>query len=220
MRRIAVDANAPEPESIRIAAAAIRRSGLVIIPTDTLYGLAANPFDRVAVGRITLAKGRPSDRAIALIAADRTQIARQLGPLSTAGQRLAERFWPGPLTLLLRAPDSLAPEVTAGTDTIGVRVPNHPVSLALCRECGYPLTATSANSSGQPPSADPEVVARVFAPAAAAAGAPVDVLVDAGTTPGGAPSTVVDLTGRDIRLVRPGAIAWEDIQSCLQTERG
>src|SRR5262249_46842527 len=113
----------------------------------------------------------------------------------------------GPLTLVLVAPAELPDNVTGGSGTVGVRVPAHAVARALCRICSSPLTATSANLSGRPPSADPDDIERVLSDR-------IDVLIDAGQTPGGLPSTIVDATGSALRLVREGAIAWPDILAC------
>ena len=121
---------------------------------------------------------------------------------------MAERFWPGPLTLLLVAPAGLAVEVTAGTGRVGVRVPDHAVARALCAAAGTPLTATSANRSGEPASNDPDHVCRELLGA-------VDLVVDAGLTPGGPASTIVDVTQIQPVLVRPGAIPWEEIRAWL-----
>ena len=170
-----------------------RRSGFgtaasVALPTDTLYGLAADPFRADAVARVFLVKGRMADRALPLIAADADQVAARLGPLPPNGARLAEKFWPGPLTLLVPAPAALAREVTGGTGRVGVRVPAHEIARAICRGPDGPITATSANRSGQPATADPGEVERTL-------GDDVDLLIDAGPTPGGAPSTIVDVTG-------------------------
>ncbi len=200
-----------EPESIAAAAAAIRRGGVVAIPTDTLYGLAADPFAAAAVARLFAVKGRSAANAVALIAADAAQVAAQVAPLPGRAGRLASAFWPGPLTLLLPRPAAIPPELTGGSDRVGVRVPNHDVARALCRACGHVLTATSANLSGQPPSDDPDVVARVFATG------DVEILLDAGKTPGGPPSTIVDvLEDGHLHLVRPGAIPWEDVEACVR----
>src|SRR6202023_2515471 len=118
-------------------------------------------------------------------------------------------FGPGPLTLLIAAPPSLAPGVVGGTGKVGVRIPAHAVARALCRACGLPLTATSANISGAAPSANPDAVEREL-------GERIDVLVDSGTTAGGLPSTIVDVTGPAPLLVRAGAIGWDEIQACLK----
>jgi L-threonylcarbamoyladenylate synthase len=115
------------------------------------------------------------------------------------------------LTLLLRAPVAIAAAVTGGTGRVGVRVPAHDIARAICRSAGRPVTATSANRSGQPPTADPDEVERSL-------GREVDLLIDAGPTPGGAPSTIVDVTGPAPELVREGAIAWDEIRAWLDTE--
>jgi L-threonylcarbamoyladenylate synthase len=143
-----------------------------------------------------------------LVAADIDQVRTRIGRLPRLAERLASRFWPGPLTLLLAVPDALAPGVSGGTAYVGVRVPAHAVARALCRACGCPLTATSANLSGAAPSANPDDVARTL-------GDRIDVLVDAGVTPGGLPSTIVDATGDAPLLVRAGAIAWDEIRRAI-----
>jgi L-threonylcarbamoyladenylate synthase len=212
MRRVFVDPEAPQRDALQEAAKWIRNGGLVALPTDTFYGLSADPFRAAAVLRVFAVKGRMADRALPLIAADAEQIAARLGPLPPSGRRLAEKFWPGPLTLLMTAPAALARDVTGGTGRVGVRVPAHGIARAICREAGGPITATSANQSGQPATADPDEVERTL-------GADVDLLIDAGTTPGGAPSTIVDVTVPVPRLVRAGAVPWEDIQVCLNLDR-
>lgn len=160
------------------------------------------------MARIFAAKGRAGDRALPLVAADVSQIAQKLGALPAGGARLAARFWPGPLTLLLEPPAALDPAVSAGSGRVGVRVPDHEVARALCRAAGTVLTATSANLSGDDPTNDPDTVE-------ASLGGVIDVLVDAGRTPGGQPSTIVDIVGEP-RLVRAGAISWDEVRACLK----
>jgi L-threonylcarbamoyladenylate synthase len=210
MRRVFVDPESPQRDAIQEAAKWILNGGLVAVPTDTLYGLAADPFSAPAVARVFAVKGRAAERALPLIAADASQVAAHLGRLSATGQRLAERFWPGPLTLLIAAPPALAHDVTGGTGKVGVRVPADAVARAICAEAGRPITATSANVSGEPATADPDVVERTL-------GDRLDLLIDAGTTPGGHASTIVDVTGNDPVLVRPGALSWDDIQAWLHS---
>jgi len=210
MRRVFVDPGAPQWDALQEAAKWIRSGGLVALPTDTLYGLAADPFRADAVARVFLVKGRAAERALPLVAADLNQIAAHLGPLTPAAHRLATRFWPGPLTLLMAAPAALALDVTGGTGRVGVRVPAHDVARAICRAVARPITATSANRSGQPATADPAEVERTL-------GDDVDLLIDVGLTPGGAPSTVVDVTGPRPLLVRSGAISWDEIQTWLDS---
>ena len=117
------------------AAEVIAAGGVVAIPTDTLYGLAVDPFNAPAVAKVFVVKGRSGERALPLVATDREQVARWFGELGRTGSRLANCFWPGPLTLLLPASDTLAAEVTGGTGRVGVRVPAHAVTRALCRLC-------------------------------------------------------------------------------------
>jgi L-threonylcarbamoyladenylate synthase len=208
MRRVFVDPAAPQRDALNEAAKWIRAGGVVAIPTDTMYGLAADPFNAAAVERVFTIKGRAAERALPLIAADTEQIVAHLGRLSDAGERLAERFWPGPLTLLVDAPLTLAKDVTGGTGRVGVRVPDDAVARAICCAVGRPLTATSANISGQPALSDPDAVERTL-------GARIDLLIDAGPTRGGAPSTIADVTRRPPELVRQGVISWDEIRACL-----
>jgi L-threonylcarbamoyladenylate synthase len=208
--RLAVDSAVPDETAIGRAAAAILAGAVVAFPTDTLYGLAADPFEEAAVQRIFELKGRSAAQALPLVACDVAQIVEQLGPLPPAAQALAHRFWPGPLTLIVSAAGRpLCPSVTGGTGRAGVRVPAHAVARALCRASGRLLTATSANRSGAP--------ACVRADEVAGALPDVDVLLDAGAAAGGAPSTVVDVSGDSPLLVRAGAVPWEAVMSWLET---
>ena len=210
MRRVFVDPESPQRDAIQEAATCILHGGVVALPTDTLYGLAADPFSAAAVARVFEVKGRAADRALPLIAADAAQVAEHLGRLPPAGQRLADRFWPGPLTLLITAPQGLARGVTGGTGKVGVRVPADAMARAICAEARRPITATSANASGEPATPDPDEVERTI-------GDRIDLLIDAGPTRGGSASTIVDVTGADPLLVRAGAISWDDIQAWLHT---
>lgn len=182
----------------------LRGGGIAAIPTDTLYGLAADPFNPSAVARIFTIKRRGLERALPLIAGSLDQARHALGGMTPLAARLATAFWPGPLTLVLPAPDQLAADVTGGGTTVGIRVPAHDVARTLCDAVGGPLTATSANLSGQPPTNDPAVVVEEL-------GSRLDVVLDAGTTPGGPPSTIVDVTGPEPRLIRAGAISWDAV---------
>lgn len=209
MRRVFVDPEAPQRDAIEEAATWIRDGDVIAIPTDTLYGLAADPFNPAAVARLFEVKGRDPGQAIPLIALDLHQITRDIGPLTPAAERLARRYWPGPLTLLLPAPLALAEAVTGGTGRVGVRIPAFAVTRAVCAAVGRPITATSANVSGQPATADPAVVEETL-------GDRVPYLLDTGVTPGGRPSTIVDVSSREPRLIRDGAIPWGEIDVWLQ----
>lgn len=187
------------------------RGGVVAFPTDTLYGLAVNPRDHDAVARLFDLKGRPAGSPIPLVAADVAQAA-QTGEMTEIGRRLAGRFWPGPLTLVIRAGPAIDELIHQGLGTIGIRVPAHPVARALARGAQRAVTATSANPSGQPAAVTADEVRAAF-------GDRLDVVVDAGPARGGAPSTIVDVTTDPPRLVRAGAVPWERVLEFLQSAR-
>jgi L-threonylcarbamoyladenylate synthase len=201
MLRLFVEAHAPDPETIATAAAHIRAGGVVAYPTDTLYGLGADPRSSDAVRRVFAIKGRPDGRPIPLIASD-TASAEHVVGFTPLARRLVDAFWPGPLTLLLpEAAHRLAPEVLQGHALIGIRVPEHAVARALAAAAGGVLTATSANRSGSEATGDPAKIAQL-----AVYG--LEVLLDAGRSPGGLPSTIVDASGAAPVLVRAGAVPW------------
>src|SRR5262245_9708300 len=210
MRRVFVDPAAPQRDAIEEAVTWILRGGVVALGTDTLYGLAVDPFNRAAVSRLFEVKEREPDREVPLIAAETGQITAHLGRVTPAAERLASRYWPGPLTLVVPAPASLSRDVTGGRKTVGVRVPAFAIARAVCTGCGRPVTATSANLSGQPPTADPDAVERTL-------GGRIDFLLDTGPTPGGPPSTIVDVTVDPPALIREGAVPWAEIQTWLDT---
>jgi L-threonylcarbamoyladenylate synthase len=201
----------PELETrVRDAAAVLRRGGLVAYPTETFYALGALARDTAAVERLARVKGRPDGKPLPLLAADRSAV-EEVALLAGAAVRLADRFWPGPLTLVLPARPGLPPAVTAGTGSVGIRVPGSALARALAREVGSALVSTSANLAGAPP------------PATAAALAPelrarLDGVLDGGATPGGLPSTVVAVEGEGVRLVRPGPVPFEAIERALRPE--
>jgi len=200
--RVAGDGNA----AVQVAVAAMRSGLVVAYPTDTLYGLAVDPANSGAVTKLFSLKGRALDKAIPLIAADVGQV-RAWTTMTPLAERLAAAFWPGPLTLVLRAAVEMDVRVMAEGGTVAIRVPDQPIARALAAAAGCPVTSTSANPSGLPPTADPDEVARAL-PA-------IDVLIDGGVTPGGAPSTIVDATGTQPVLIRAGAIAWERVLESL-----
>lgn len=190
----------PEPGDLAAAVAALRRGAVVGIPTDTVYGLAADPFSREAVALLFALKGRPAIKPIPLLAASVEQAAR-VGVLAGAARQAAERHWPGALTLVVpRVPELPDWVGNPSRDSVGIRVPDHPAALALLAEAG-PLAVTSANRSGATPAADEAGARAIFAGRVAA------YLPGAGA--GGAPSTVVDFTGRAPRVLRAGPVAWE-----------
>lgn len=211
MQRFHVSAKSPDPAQLHEIVALLKDGRVVAVPTDTLYGLAADATNADAIEHVFALKGRDADAALPLIAADQAQVEAQIGRLSPDALRLAQALWPGPLTLIVDARSSLAAAVHGGRGTVAVRVPNHEVARALARLAGVPLTATSANLSGAPAVATADEVAAIFGDRLAA-------LVDAGPTWGGLPSTIVDVTSAtrgEARLVRAGAVPWERVLEFL-----
>ena len=199
-----VDRLAPDPDTVRRAVALLAQGEIVAYPTDTLYGLAVDPRRPDAVERLFRAKGRPAEMAVPLIAADPEQVARRAGRLTPLARTLAERFWPGPLTLVVDAAPVLNSRLLAGGRTVAVRVPDSAVARALARELGHPLTATSANRSGSPPATSAAAVV-------AAIGRDLACVLDAGPAESTSPSTIVDVRGAAPVLLRPGAVAWDRV---------
>jgi L-threonylcarbamoyladenylate synthase len=206
--RMRVNAVHPDDVAMRRAVEILARGGVVAFPTETLYGLAVDATDRLAVDRVFTLKGRDRGVAIPLIASDRGQVDAWVGTLDATAERLAARFWPGPLTLVLPASARLPRALLAGGHTVAVRVSAHPVASALARALGKPITSTSANRSGDPATALADEVE-------AALGDAIDAILDAGACPGGPPSTIVDVTGAVPRLVREGAVPWERVLEFL-----
>jgi L-threonylcarbamoyladenylate synthase len=198
---------APEPRLLAQAAAALTDGAIVAFPTDTFYGLAVDPRNEEAVARLYRLNGRSPTSALTLIAADSEQ-AMRAAIFNQTARRLAEGWWPGPLTIVAEALPVIPSTTLAGGRTAGVRVPDHVVARGIARAFGFCITATSANQSGQPPLMAASEVRRSLPD--------VDLLVDAGDTPGGAPSTIVDATARELRLVRAGAIPWELVLEFLK----
>ena len=194
-----VDADRPDSEVLDAAAAVLQSGGTVAFPTESFYGLGADALSPEAVRRVFRIKGRPESKPL-LVLVDSMERALTLVEEASPGAReLMARHWPGPLTLVLRAAPTVPAEVTAGSGTVGVRVPGHAVALGLVRAAGMPVTAPSANpSGGAPPTRAGEV--------AASFGDAVDFILDAGATAGGAGSTLADCTVWPPRILRQGPI--------------
>src|SRR4051794_40981806 len=189
------------------AAAAIRRSELVVAPTDTVYGVAADAFSPVAVNLLLAAKGRGRDMPVPVLVANQAMLDAVVAGLPDPGPALVDAFWPGALTLVLQETPHLAWDLGEARGTVAVRMPDHPLMLALIEQTG-PLAVSSANRSGQPP-ANTAMDARLQL------GASVSVYLDAG--PGGAavPSSIVDLTGDAPRLLRAGALDADALRAII-----
>jgi L-threonylcarbamoyladenylate synthase len=197
---------ADDPCVISHAIDVLQNGGLVAFPTDTVYGLAALPFNAENVEGLFSAKGRSNTRAIAILIGDYADLQRVTYQFTEKPMRIAHRFWPGPLTLVVPKLLSL-PEVLSQDGTIGVRMPDHPIALALLREIG-PLAVTSANLSGNDNANTAEEVYRQL-------NKRVHLIVDGGKTSGGVPSTVLDCTSNTLTILRQGPINLESIEAAL-----
>jgi L-threonylcarbamoyladenylate synthase len=203
-----IDPDSPEPEIIARAATILLEGGLVAFPTETVYGLGANALDPAAVARIFTAKGRPANNPLIVHIADTSTVQGLAAEWPNGASLLAERFWPGPLTLVLPRRASVPDIVTAGGRTVAVRQPAHPVARALILATGLPLAAPSANRSSRLSPTRAEHVACDLA-------GRIDLILDAGPTSGGLESTVLDITRVPPRVMRPGPISPSDIAAII-----
>ena len=190
------------------AAAILRQGGLVGIPTETVYGLGANGLDPDAVGRIFAAKGRPQDNPLILHIPSEDWLERYCEDIPPSAYALAERFWPGPLTMILKRRPVVPDAVTAGLDTVGMRCPAHPVCRAILEAADIPVAAPSGNTSGRP---SPTTAGHMWEDMEGK----IDAIVDGGPCTVGVESTIVDLTCTPPRLLRPGGITLEQLEEAL-----
>ena len=208
-RVVALDPAAVTAASLAPAIEWLRAGGIVAFPTDTLYGLAVDPESARAVDALFDLKARQSGLAPPFIAGSLAAVTRVCGSLSEQALRLASAFWPGPLSLVLDAPAAIVPGARAADGTVAIRVPDHPIARLLADTFGRPVTATSANLSGQPP-------ADSLAALAGLLDDPRVLAIDGGPAPGGAPSTIVDARRRLLCLIRRGAIDWDRVLRSIQ----
>ena len=192
-------------DKISAAAKILREGGLVGIPTETVYGLGANGLDGKAVKRIFEAKGRPQDNPLILHVTGPQWLPRYCADIPPIAYVLARKFWPGPLTMILKRKPIVPDETTAGLDTVGMRCPNHPVTLAIIREAGVPIAAPSANTSGRPSCTTAQDVLEDM-------NGKIEGVVDGGPCTVGVESTILDLTCEPPRLLRPGGLPLEDLE--------
>lgn len=212
MTVVAVDPVAPDPAVAVRAGRVLGAGGLVALPTETVYGLAAAVSDGEALARVFAVKGRPATDPLIVHVTDVDQARSVVGDLPDRARALARHFWPGPLTLVLPRTAAVPDVVTAGGPTVAVRVPAHPVALAVIAEAGGPVAAPSANRFGR---ISPTTAAHVLAELADRLDPSRDLVLDAGPALLGVESTVVDLTGARPRLLRPGGVALEDLEAVL-----
>jgi L-threonylcarbamoyladenylate synthase len=203
---------APERDLIARAAACLRRGGLVAFPTETVYGLGAHAQDVDAVRRLFAAKGRPPDDPLIVHVASVAAIAPLVRAVPEVVERLAARFWPGPLTLVLRRSTAVPDEVTAGLDTVAIRVPAHPIARALIEAAALPVAAPSANLFSRP---SPTRAAHVLQDLDGR----IDMVIDGGATTVGVESTVLDLSQDVPTVLRPGAVSLEMLRPLLPDVR-
>jgi len=200
--------NSQSIETAGQVASVIARGGVIAFRTDTFYGLGADPFNQDAVRKIKQLKGREDNKPILIVISDYDQLARFITSSSRAFQLLAKNFWPGALTLIGAACPELPSEITAGTKTVGVRLPNDDRVRLLVRACGGALTATSANPSHAAPATTARQVHEYF-------GDGVDLIVDDGEAQTDRPSTVVNASPGVPQLIREGVIPWLEIKTAL-----
>ena len=181
--------------------------GVVAMPTETVYGLAANALDGKAVAKIFKAKGRPQDNPLIVHITEVESLKKVASNIPEKAYALAEKYWPGPLTMILPKANVIPDEVSAGLDTVGIRMPSHPVARAFIKACGVPLAAPSANISGRPSPTTAEYVA-------ADMDGKIDGIIDGGACKVGVESTIVTLVGKP-RLLRPGGITHEQLEAVL-----
>jgi L-threonylcarbamoyladenylate synthase len=197
--------------SLAEALAVLKGGGLVVYPSDTVYGLGAAASDERAVARAFAVKGRLSEKALPLLLADVGDMAPLCAEVPPVAKLLTERFWPGPLTLVLRRSPSFQSPVLGGGDSVALRVPDHSFLRELIRALGEPITGTSANRSGRPSCRTAREVQRHL-------GSAVDLIIDGGTSRAGPESTVVDITCHPPKIVRGGALSRKEIERAIGRE--
>ncbi|HBG92613.1 MAG: threonylcarbamoyl-AMP synthase [Nitrospirae bacterium GWF2_44_13] len=184
---------------IEMAVEILNNGGIVAYPTETFYGLGVRFDKEASLRKLYELKKRPEEKPMPLIIGDRTLLSMIAASVNEIAETLMDKFWPGPLTLLLKAKSDLSSYLTARTGRVAVRIPGESFALHLAREAGFPITATSANPSGMPPAEDADAVIRYF-------GKEIDMVIDGGKTAGGLPSTIADVREEKIKIVREGVI--------------
>jgi L-threonylcarbamoyladenylate synthase len=198
----------PSAENLAAALAALRRGEVIVFPTETFYGLGADALAAAAVERVAELKGRNPDSPIAVIIADRGMLSQIVSEVPPLAEKLIARFWPGPLTLVLPARKAIPRPLLNTEGKIGIRVSSDPIATRLARDLGRPITATSANPSGREP-------ARTIAQARAYFTSQMEVFVDGGPLAGKKGSTVAEVIGQRLKIIREGEIASKELEICL-----
>jgi L-threonylcarbamoyladenylate synthase len=206
--RIPVSLEEPEDRPLVLAAEVIQAGGVIVYPTETVYGIGGDAFNPSAGDRVHVAKQRRERKPLLILIPDRVSVSLLSQEIPQAALELMEAFWPGPLTLVLSASSKVPAEVTQGTGSVGMRVPSSPLCTKLLRLAGTPIISTSANISGDIPCHSVDEIENVLKPH-------IDLLLDAGPLRASEPSTVVDVTTDIPRLLRGGAIAAEELRTVL-----
>ncbi len=207
---IKVEPTNPEEKKLKKAAEIIQKGGLVVFPTETVYGLGANALDREAVIKIFEAKGRPLDNPL-IVHVSEMRMVKAIAEMNEVAEKLAKKFFPGPITLVVDKKEIIPPEVTAGLKTVAIRMPSHPIALKLIEVSGVPIAAPSANLAGKPsPTKAEHVIDDLYGK--------VDLIIDGGETKIGVESTVVDTTVHPVEILRPGGLPIEEIQKVVDVK--
>ncbi|MEM3555539.1 MAG: L-threonylcarbamoyladenylate synthase [Candidatus Micrarchaeia archaeon] len=207
-RIIKINKNSPEVSKIKQAAEVIRRGGLVAFPTETVYGLGADALNKKAVKKIFEVKGRPPDDPIIVHIADRKELKTLAEEIPEEAEKLIDRFWPGPLTLVFKKTERVPKVTTGGLETVAVRMPDNAVALSLIREAGTPVAAPSANLFGKPSPTSAKHVQHDLK-------GKIDLIIDGGSTRIGVESTVLDVTSSPPVLLRPGGVTLEELKEVV-----
>lgn len=190
----------PLEEVITRALQVLKKGGIVAYPTESFYGLGVTANIESAVKRLYLLKKRPLDKPVPVIVGNNNVLMSIVKSVPLQAKKLMDKFWPGPLNIIFDSKNNLPVMLTGGREKVAVRIPGNSFALALARASDFPITATSANLSGMPPAQEPEEVANYF-------GDDIDLIVDCGKAPGGAPSTIIDTTVTPARVLREGSVS-------------
>jgi L-threonylcarbamoyladenylate synthase len=205
---ISVDPIKPEPSDIAKAAEILKAGKLVAFPTDTVYGIGADAFNKSAVERIFTAKGRDSKKPLQVLIADKDDLNFIVEKQTDTLHRLAEKFFPGALTIVVQAKEDFPRWVTCGLDIVGVRMPSNPIALEIIKAFGKPIAATSANISGLPDPKDAQQVLEYL-------DGKIDLILDGGATPDDIPSTVIDISVNPPKILRQGKLTVDELNKAL-----
>lgn len=212
-RLLPVDPRHPDPGVLDEARRCLLTGGIIAFPTESFYGLGVLASSAAAIERLFAMKRRPDDQPVPVVVADHRHVAMVIETIPPLATLLMSRFWPGPLTLVMSARSTVPKRLTGGTGRLGVRQPGLPLPALVAAAVGGPITATSANRSGAPPATTAATVRAAF-------GEEIDLVLDGGATPGGLPSTVLDVTRDPPRLVRAGRITEEQLLAvCSRVQR-